>query len=62
MIFVTKHIIQAMGDFDPMAMVEALNRKPMKPRNTRTKKTAWKERRPLANAPKSIQKRVLKRK
>lgn len=33
-----------------------------KPRNTRTRKTAWKERRRLANAPKSIQKRVLKRK
>jgi hypothetical protein len=35
--------------------------RPPKPRNTRTKKTAWKERRRLANAPKSIQKRVLKR-
>lgn len=36
--------------------------RPPKPRNTRTKKTAWKERRRLANAPKSVQKRVLKRK
>ena len=35
---------------------------PPKPRTTRTRKTAWKERRRLANAPKSIQKRVLKRK
>jgi hypothetical protein len=35
---------------------------PPKPMNTRTRKTAWKERRRLANAPKSIQKRVLKRK
>lgn len=35
---------------------------PAKPMNTRTRKTAWKERRRLANAPKSIQKRVLKRK
>lgn len=32
-----------------------------KPKNTRTKKTAWKERRRLANAPRSIQKRVLRR-
>lgn len=36
--------------------------RPSKPMNTRTRKTAWKERRRLANAPKSIQKRVLKRK
>lgn len=36
--------------------------RPPKPLNTRTRKTAWKERRRLANAPKSIQKRVLKRK
>lgn len=32
-----------------------------KPMNTRTRKTALKERRRLSNAPKSIQKRVLKR-
>jgi hypothetical protein len=35
---------------------------PPKPMNTRTRKTALKERRRLSNAPKSIQKRVLKRK
>ena len=34
---------------------------PPKPGNTRTRKTAWKERRRLANAPRSIQKRMLKR-
>ena len=31
------------------------------PSNTRTAKTAWKKRRRLANAPKSVQKRMLKR-
>lgn len=35
--------------------------RPGKPMNTRTRKTAWKERRRLANAPRSVQKRVLKR-
>ena len=35
--------------------------RPGKPMNTRTRKTAWKERRRLANAPRSTQKRVLKR-
>lgn len=35
--------------------------RPGKPMNTRTRKTALKERRSLANAPKSIQKRMLKR-
>lgn len=35
--------------------------RPRKPLNTRTRKTALKERRRLANAPKSIQKRMLKR-
>lgn len=34
---------------------------PPKPMNTRTRKTALKELRRLSNAPKSIQKRVLKR-
>lgn len=34
----------------------------LKPRNTRTRKTVLKERRRLSNAPKSIQKRMLKRK
>jgi len=33
----------------------------LKPMNTRTRKTVWKQRRRLANAPRSIQKRVLKR-
>lgn len=33
----------------------------VKPMNTRTRKTAWKERRRLANAPRSVRKRVLKR-
>lgn len=35
--------------------------RPGKPMNTRTRKTAWKERRRLANAPMSVRKRVLKR-
>jgi hypothetical protein len=35
--------------------------RPGKPMNTRTRKTVLKERRRLANAPKSIQKRMLKR-
>lgn len=35
--------------------------RPGKPMNTRTRKTAWKERRRLANAPRSVRKRVLKR-
>lgn len=35
--------------------------RPAKPMNTRTRKTAWKERRRLANAPRSIRKRALKR-
>lgn len=34
--------------------------RPGKPMNTRTGKTAWKERRRLANAPRSVRKRVLK--
>ena len=38
-----------------------LDMAPKKPRNTRTRKTALKELRRLSNAPKSIQKRVLKR-
>ena len=33
----------------------------VKPLNTRTRKTAWKERRRLANAPRGIQRRMLKR-
>lgn len=44
-----------------MSMVDLPDIRPPKPRNTRTKKTAWKERRLLSTAPKSIQKRVLKR-
>lgn len=39
-----------------------LDARPAKPMNTRTGKTAWKERRRLANAPKSVQKRTRKRK
>ena len=35
--------------------------RPGKPMNTRTRKTAWKERRRLANAPRSVRKRGLKR-
>lgn len=35
--------------------------RPGKPMNTRTRKTAWKEHRHLANAPRSIRKRMLKR-
>ena len=33
----------------------------VKPMNTRTRKTVWKQRRRLANAPRSIRKRMLKR-
>lgn len=33
----------------------------VKPMNTRTRKTAWKQRRRLANAPRSVRKRMLKR-
>ena len=52
-----------MSEFELMSPEEALlDRRPPKPMNTRTRKTAWKERRRLSNAPKSIQKRVLKRK
>lgn len=40
---------------------EIHNVRPTKPMNTRTRKTAWKERRRLANAPRSLRKRVLKR-
>lgn len=35
--------------------------RPGKPMNTRTRKTAWKEHRHLTNAPRSIRKRMLKR-
>lgn len=48
-------IIPPMYDFEHLP-------RPGKPMNTRTRKTALKERRRLANAPKSIQKRMLKRK
>jgi hypothetical protein len=54
-------ILQPIGAFEIEEILESLNSRPPKPMNTRTRKTAWKERRRLANAPKSIQKRVLKR-
>lgn len=55
-------VLQAISKFEPEMLMEALNRRPAKPMNTRTGKTVIKERRRLSNAPKSIQKRVLKRK
>lgn len=48
-------------EFSLTAMDEIPDVRPPKPRNTRTRKTALKELRRLSNAPKSIQKRVLKR-
>lgn len=49
---------------DPLSLDEEVifDVRPRKPLNTRTRKTVLKERRRLANAPKSIQKRMLKRK
>ena len=51
-----------MRAFELMPPDEIHDVRPVKPMNTRTRKTAWKERRRLANAPRSVRKRVLKRK
>ncbi len=53
-------ILRAWGLMDAM---DSLLAGPMrvKPMNTRTRKTVWKQRRRLANAPRSIRKRMLKR-
>ena len=53
--------ITCLRSFELMPPDEIHAARPLKPMNTRTRKTAWKERRRLANAPRSIQKRVLKR-
>lgn len=55
------NILQPIDSFDIEKLKEAFHTRPTKPLNTRTRKTALKERRRLSNAPKSIQKRVLKR-
>lgn len=54
-------VLQPTDAFDVKKLLVAIDSRPTKSRNTRTRKTAWKERRRLANAPKSIQKRVLKK-
>ena len=46
-------LVPGFWDFEPP--------RPVKPMNTRTRKTVWKMRRRLANAPKGIRKRVLRR-
>ena len=56
------NILRAFGKFEIGPLMELLDRRPTQPMNTRTRKTDWKERRRLSNAPKSTQKRVLKRK
>lgn len=50
-----------MRAFEILPPDEIHDARPAKPMNTRTRKTAWKERRRLANAPRSVRKRVLKR-
>ena len=54
-------VTQPLDAFDVEKMMDAIRTRPTKPLNTRTRKTALKELRRLSNAPKSIQKRVLKR-
>lgn len=56
------HVLQPLTATEVWELMEATRTRPTMPLNTRTRKTAWKERRRLANAPKSIQKRMLKRK
>lgn len=56
------HVLQPMSAIEVEELMEAIRTRPTKPLNTRTRKTVLKERRRLANAPKSIQKRMLKRK
>lgn len=55
------HVLQPMSAIEVEELMEAVRTRPTKPLNTRTRKTVLKERRRLANAPKSIQKRMLKR-
>lgn len=55
------HVLQPIDAFEAEKLLESLRSRPPKPMNTRTRKTVLKERRRLANAPKSIQKRMLKR-
>lgn len=55
------HVLQPMSAIEVEELMETIRTRPTKPLNTRTRKTVLKERRRLANAPKSIQKRMLKR-
>lgn len=54
-------ILRAWGLMDGVDSLLPSSSMGAKPMNTRTGKTAWKGRRRLANAPRSIQKRMLKR-
>ena len=47
-----------MGAYEYIGMMDDLiDNRPIKPMNTRTRKTAWKERRRRANLPRSIKRR-----
>lgn len=54
-------VLQPMSALEVAELMKAIRTRPTKPLNTRTRKTALKELRRLSNAPKSTQKRVLKR-
>lgn len=54
-------ILRAWGMMDEVNSLLPNSSIRAKPMNTRTRKTVWKQRRRLANAPGSIRKRMLKR-